>query len=80
MFELWEFDGVQLNARARAPSTSRFSSNGNAAAERRGEARRAEGIPRIFIFSHDHPHPAHVHVGKGKRFSSWGLVALACTD
>jgi hypothetical protein len=35
---------------------------------------------RIFIFSHDHPHPAHVHVGKGKRFSSWDLVTLLCTD
>ena len=35
---------------------------------------------RIFIFSHDHPHPPHVHIGKGRRFSSWDLISLACVD
>jgi Domain of unknown function (DUF4160) len=35
---------------------------------------------RIFIFSHDHPHPPHVHFGRKKRFSSWDIQELICTD
>jgi hypothetical protein len=35
---------------------------------------------RIFVFSHDHPRPSHVHVGKGKRYSSWNIMTLQCTD
>jgi hypothetical protein len=35
---------------------------------------------RVFVFSHDHPLPAHIHFGKRRRFSSWDIQQLKCTD